>query len=65
VDRRHELEQEIRSLAMLPPQAPALDREHAIRLLGELRDVQARLGRLRDGLRRLVEEADGEGSAYR
>jgi hypothetical protein len=38
-----------------PPQAPALDREHAIRLLEELRTVQAPLDRLRDGPRRLVE----------
>jgi hypothetical protein len=34
----------------------ALKRVDAFKLLTELRDVQARLDRLKDGLRRLVEE---------
>jgi hypothetical protein len=57
VDRRYEIENLRRSIAMLSPGVAApLDREDALRLLGELQDVQRRLEGLRDGLRRLVEE---------
>jgi hypothetical protein len=56
VDRRYELENMRRSIAMLPSGAAGLSREEAIALLAELADVQARLERLRDGLRRLVDE---------
>ena len=46
-----------RSLAMLNPGATAsLSREEAIRLITEVADLQARLERLRAGLRQLVEE---------
>ena len=45
---------------MLRPGTPAgLSREDAMKLLAELRVVQSRLERLRDGLRRLVEEDPG------
>ena len=58
VDRSSELENLRRSLAMLRPGAPAssLSREEAIRLITEVADLQARLERLRVGLRTLVEE---------
>jgi len=57
MDRYHELEDLRRSLAMLPVGSAALTREDAMRLLAELQEMQERVGRLRDGLRRLVEEA--------
>jgi hypothetical protein len=41
---------------MLRPGAHALDREDAMRLLGELGEVQGRLDRVRDGLRALLSE---------
>ena len=53
---RHELEMRRRSIAMLSPRAPALDREQAMALLEELQALQACLERLRDGLRKLAEE---------
>ena len=57
VDRRSELENLWRSLAMLNPGANAsLSREEAIRLITEVADLQARLKRLRAGLRALVDE---------
>lgn len=56
VDRHHELEILRRSIAMLSPGVPALSREDALGLLGELTDVQSRLERLRSDLRRLLEE---------
>ena len=57
----HDLERLRRSLAMLAPGAAAssLSREEAMRLITELVEVQARLERLRDGLRRLVDESEG------
>jgi hypothetical protein len=59
VDRtKEEVEQLRRSIAMLQPGAAAMNREDAVRLLRELHDVQARLDRLRSGLRALL-EADG------
>lgn len=57
VDRRYELEIMRRSLAMLSPGVQALSREDAIALVEELTAVQDRLEQLRDGLRRLIEEA--------
>ena len=55
----HELENLRRSLAMLNPGAAAsLSREEAMRLITEVADLQARLERLRVGLRQLVDEAD-------
>lgn len=56
VDRSYELEILRRSVAMLSPGAPALRREDALRLLGELAAVEARLERLLAELRRLVDE---------
>lgn len=56
MDRHHELEILRRSIAMLSPGVPALSREDALGLLGELTDVQSRLERLRSDLRRLLEE---------
>ena len=48
MDRRHELENLRRSLAMLNPGATAsLSREEAIRLITEVAELQARLERLR------------------
>jgi len=57
MDRYHELEDLRRSLAMLPTGAAGLTREEAMRLLVELQDLQARLSGLREGLRRLMDEA--------
>ena len=56
MDRRHDLENLRRSVAMLQPTAMALSREEALALLEELAEVQRRLERLRAGLRRLVNE---------
>jgi hypothetical protein len=57
MDRRLEVEQLRRSIAMLRPGAPdAVGREDALRLLAELGDVQ---GRLDDLKRRLRQLADG------
>jgi hypothetical protein len=56
VDRRYEIEILRRSIVMLSPGAQApLHREDALQLLGELQEVQGRLERLRDGIRRLVD----------
>ena len=56
----YELERLRRSLAMLSPgaAASALTREQAMSLITELVAAQARLGRLRAELRRLVDEAE-------
>jgi hypothetical protein len=56
VRQREEIEQRRRSIAMLQPGSMAMTREDAMRLLGELGDVQQRLDRLRDGLRTLLDE---------
>lgn len=56
MDRYHELENMRRSIAMLQPRAHALDREEAMELITELQDVGRRLGELRAGLERLLEE---------
>lgn len=50
VDRLHELESMRRSIAMLQPEAMALDRESAMRLISELPDVERRMRALRDAL---------------
>jgi hypothetical protein len=53
-----ELEYLRRSLAMLPPQAPAgLSREDAMRLLAELQEMDQRLRGLRERLMALLERA--------
>ena len=57
MDRRIELEQLRRSIAMLSPGArDAVGREDALRLLTELHDVQGRLDALKRRLRELAEE---------
>jgi hypothetical protein len=58
VERRYELDSMKRSLTMLSPGQSALSREEAMKLLGELSDVQERLDRLRAGLRQLLDEDD-------
>ena len=50
-------EQLRRSVAMLQPGAPALDREDAMVLLADLDDLDTRLRRVKEGLRSLVDEA--------
>ena len=57
MDRRYEIENLRRSIAMLTPGArDALDRERALTLLEELQDVQRRLDHLKERLRELAEE---------
>ena len=53
---KEEIEQLRRSIAMLSPGSMAMKREDAMRLLGELGDIQQRLDRLRQGLRALLGE---------
>ena len=50
MERRFELESLRRSLAMLRPGAPALDREAAMGLVRELQDLDLQLRTLREGL---------------
>jgi hypothetical protein len=57
MERRYELETLRRSLAMLRPGAPALDREEAMRLVRELQDLEHQLRRLRRGLEELLSES--------
>lgn len=57
MDRRYELEMMRRSLAMLRPGVQALTREEALRLVDQLARVEAELGRLRAGLRALLDES--------
>jgi hypothetical protein len=57
MDRRLEVEQLRHSIAILAPGArDAVGREAALRLLGELGDVQGRLDDLKRRLRELAEE---------
>jgi hypothetical protein len=56
MERRYELETLRRSLAMLRPGAPALDREEAMRLVRELQDLERQLRTLRRGLEELLTE---------
>ena len=58
MERRYELGSLRRSLAMLRPGAPALDREEAMRLVRELQDFERQLRSLREGLQRLLAEND-------
>jgi hypothetical protein len=53
---REELVRLRRSIAMLQPGSMAMRREDAMRLLSQLGDVEERLGRLRNELRRLLED---------
>jgi vacuolar-type H+-ATPase subunit D/Vma8 len=63
MERRYELETLRRSLAMLRPGAPALDREEAMRLVRELQDLERQLRTLRRGLQELLAESGGTKSA--
>jgi len=54
VERQYELESLRRSLAMLRPGAPALDREEAMCLVRELQDLDRQLRALRQGLQALL-----------
>ena len=56
MERRYELETLRRSLAMLGPGAPALDREEAMHLVRELQDLERQLRTLRRGLMELLSE---------
>ena len=56
MDRRNELEQLRRSLAMAQPRSMALTREDAMSLVAELAAAQATLDHVRAELRRLVDE---------
>ena len=57
MERRLEVEQLRRSIAMLSPGArDAIGREQALQLLTELHDVQGRLDALKRRLRELAEE---------
>jgi hypothetical protein len=56
MDRQYELESLRRSLAMLRPGAPALDREEALQLVRELQDLEGQFRTLREGLQRLLAE---------
>jgi hypothetical protein len=57
VDRRFEIENLRRSLAMLQPGAVAgLRREEAMTLIEEVQGLQRRLEHLRNELRRLIDE---------
>jgi len=58
VERRYELDNLRRSLAMLSPGAHALRREDAIDLVAELEEAQDRLRRLISELRRVADEAE-------
>jgi hypothetical protein len=59
IERRYEIESLRRSLAMLRPGAPALDREEAIRLVRELQDLERQLRGLRQGLQALLASEPG------
>jgi vacuolar-type H+-ATPase subunit D/Vma8 len=58
VERQYELESLRRSIAMLRPGAPALDREEAMRLVRELQELERQLRTLRQGLQRLLAEGE-------
>jgi hypothetical protein len=47
MDRYHELEDWRRSLVMLPPRSPGLDREDAVNLIRELQDALRTVAALR------------------
>jgi hypothetical protein len=59
MERRYEIESLRRSLAMLRPGAPALDREEAMRLVRELQDLERQLRVLREGLQALLSAEPG------
>lgn len=58
VERRYVLDNLARSLAILAPGAPALDREQAMRLVADLEEAERRLGQLIAELRHLADQAE-------
>ncbi len=56
MERQFELESLRRSLAMLRPGAPALDREEAMQLVRELQALERQVRTMREGLVRLLAE---------
>jgi hypothetical protein len=56
MERQFELESLRRSLAMLRPGAPALDREEAMQLVRELQALERQVRTMREGLMRLLAE---------
>lgn len=59
MEQRYLIDSLARSLAMLSPGAPALDREHAMKLVAQLEDAERRLADLIGELRRLADQAEG------
>jgi len=59
VERRYELESLRRSFVMLQPEARPLVRDQAVALVEELAELQERIRRMTDGLRRLLAEVEG------
>jgi hypothetical protein len=64
MDRQFELESLRRSLAMLRPGAPALDREAAMHLVREMQDLELQLRTLRHGLQQLLAEPDERATTW-
>lgn len=58
VEQSYLLDSLARSLAMLSPGAPALDREQAMKIVAQLEDAEQRLALLIAELRRLADEAE-------
>jgi hypothetical protein len=58
VEQRYLLDGLARSLAMLSPGAPALDREQAMKIVAQLEDAEQRLALVIAKLRRLADEAE-------
>jgi vacuolar-type H+-ATPase subunit D/Vma8 len=56
MERRYELENLRRSIAMLRVGAPTLDREGAMVLVREPQVLERRIRRLRDGMPRLLDD---------
>jgi transposase len=61
MDRPHELEDLRRSIAMLEPRTPALNREAAMALIEELQTSAEQLRRLRQDIHALLERGHPEG----
>ena len=58
MEGRYLLDNLARSLAMLSPGAPALDREQAMKIVSQLEDAEQRLAHLIAELRRLADQAE-------
>jgi hypothetical protein len=55
---RYEIERLRRSIVMLSPGAPALDREEALTVMAELQEAQTALRELRRALARVLDYRD-------